>query len=84
MWFRGPQALKNICGSGANAPGIERSKQGNGVISVMTLSVTVCPHCKAQTSIPGGFDEIRGGWVTCEHCQSEFLIIDNTPMTEGQ
>lgn len=50
----------------------------------MTLGITICPHCKEQTRVPGGFDEIRMGWATCDHCLSEFLIVDNVPMTEEQ
>lgn len=46
--------------------------------------MVLCPHCKAQTAIPCGFDTIDVGRFTCEHCLTEFLIIDNVPMTEEQ
>jgi transposase-like protein len=46
--------------------------------------MVTCPHCKEQTSIPGGFDYIDAGRFACEHCRSEFLIINNVPMTEEQ
>ena len=49
-----------------------------------TVSVVICPHCQSQTAIPGGFDSIDVGRFTCEHCRTEFLIIDNIPMTEVQ
>jgi transposase-like protein len=52
----------------------------NGILAPMVT----CPHCKDQTKIPGGFDSIDVGRFTCEQCRSEFLIIDNVPMTEEQ
>jgi transposase-like protein len=48
------------------------------------ISEVACPYCKLQTNIPGGFDEIDVGRFTCELCRSEFLIIDNVPMTQEQ
>ena len=46
--------------------------------------MVICPHCRAQTSILGGFDSIDAGRFTCEHCLTEFLVIDNVPMSEEQ
>jgi hypothetical protein len=49
-----------------------------------TRFVVICPHCKEQTSIPGGFDSIEVGIFTCDNCHAEFLIIDDVAMTEEQ
>jgi uncharacterized protein YbaR (Trm112 family) len=45
-----------------------------------TVSVVICPHCKEETNIPGDFDYIEAGRFTCEHCHTEFLILDDVPV----
>jgi hypothetical protein len=30
------------------------------------------------------FESIAIGRLTCDHCEREFLVIDNVPMTEAQ
>jgi transposase-like protein len=44
----------------------------------------ICPHCGRQTAIPcaAEFAFIEVGRFTCEHCEKEFLALDNVPMTE--
>jgi hypothetical protein len=38
-----------------------------------------CPHCGQKTTFPcaAEFDWIDVGRFTCEHCEPEFLVIDN-------
>lgn len=45
-----------------------------------TVSVVICPHCKEETNIPGDFDYIEAGRFNCEHCHTEFLILDDVPV----
>jgi hypothetical protein len=41
-----------------------------------------CPHCGRQTAVFGA-DQLhdRHGPGTCEHCEQEFLIVNDIPMT---
>ena len=45
-----------------------------------TVSVVICPHCREETNIPGDFDYIEAGRFNCEHCHTEFLILDDVPV----
>ena len=43
-----------------------------------------CPLCRQATTIPCAkeFDFIDVGRFTCEHCEKEFRVLDNVPITE--
>jgi len=43
-----------------------------------------CPHCGQQTAIPCAeeFQWIDAGRFICEHCEKEFLVLDNVAMPE--
>jgi uncharacterized protein YbaR (Trm112 family) len=45
-----------------------------------------CPYCHRLATIPSDaeFQFIDIGRLTCEHCEREFLIIDNVPVIEDQ
>ena len=45
-----------------------------------------CPHCGRKTLVfcEDQFETIEMGRETCEHCQQEFLIVNDVPMTEQE
>ena len=44
-----------------------------------------CPYCHKQTAIPGDGEivSIDVARLTCDHCDKEFLVIDNVPVIEA-
>jgi uncharacterized protein YbaR (Trm112 family) len=45
-----------------------------------------CPYCHKSAKVPSGdeFEFVDIGRLTCEHCEREFLVIDNVPVIEDQ
>jgi uncharacterized protein YbaR (Trm112 family) len=53
---------------------------------VIILIMLACPYCHRQTTIPGDYEieSIDIGRFTCDHCDREFLVIDNVPVIEAE
>jgi hypothetical protein len=45
-----------------------------------------CPHCGLKTTIFGAskFASIEFGRARCDHCEREFMIVNNVSMTEEE
>jgi hypothetical protein len=44
------------------------------------------PYCQERTDVPRAvnFWMVHAASVACEHCGKQFIIVDNTPMSEAQ
>jgi transposase-like protein len=53
-------------------------------VEVPKMAMLTCPHCGQRTTIACAeeFAFIDVGRFTCEHCEKEFLVLDNVPMRE--
>jgi transposase-like protein len=54
--------------------------------TIMPVPMLKCPNCGRQTSVFGAskFAKVDFGRARCEHCQQEFVIVNNIPMTEQE
>jgi hypothetical protein len=45
-----------------------------------------CPHCQERTDVPRtvNFWMVHAASAACEDCGKQFIIVDNSPMTEAQ
>jgi len=45
-----------------------------------------CPYCQERTDVPRAvnFWMVHAASEACEHCGKQFIIVDNSAMTEAQ
>ncbi len=43
-----------------------------------------CPHCKLTLLVSSPMNTILMAWRICPHCDEEFLIVNDVPMTKAE
>jgi hypothetical protein len=56
------------------------------LFDVQPVPMFTCPHCGFRTSIFGAikFASIEFGRAKCDHCEQEFMIVNNVAMTKEE